>query len=233
LGQLLDRLSSGAEVYFQNPAIGKATTFYSLPASYAMAPGAQFLKSTGLLHRKDTFKGCLEKTCTKLQTVLEGMRTKDGYGLWSMFKLAETHKGYNDRAQNGAYGDEWKQNSDPVISMEGMLWTELTFSVVALEHASEYTQRWSGLSDDLDAYTVLWSVLGNVMGVQYELASFADAKELFKKLASGPDMIDRLPEGHSWRKAMNELLETFHQALGWKSTLESIFGKIGVYGLFG
>jgi len=189
--------------------LGMATTFDSLPASYYLNPGARFLKSTGALHNPKKFEGRLQRTCGVLNQVLAGMLADTGYGLSTMYQLGKTHRGYDDAAKRGVYGSEWTQNADPIISMEGMLWTELTFSVVALQNMYRYQPFWRSFSDgQRNAYTILWSVLGNAMGVPYEFATYADANELFTRIQNGPDMVDRLPKDNPSVQATKELKAT-------------------------
>lgn len=222
--QLQDISRRAVSLYLGSSAqiIGRATLTDSLPASYGLYQGARLLVATGQLASMDTFGKRMKQTQDSIMAIMSGMAQPDGIGLWSAYLLGKRHANLDRLAGKGLYGAQFNETKDPVISMEGMLWTELTFSVVMLR-ATQEQAKWS--QDDRNALTILWSLLGNALGVPYEFSTFEAAEEIFRRLKAGPDHYLQLPPENAERKAVEKLFGTFNP---FKSAIDALTAKDSV-----
>lgn len=204
-------------VYFEH--MKKMLSLCSLPTVYKLSQISRFLVTTGKLMDMGDAAGRIHDTSGRLYDIIAHVRGRPGggTGLVHMYNLAKFHESFSSTAnRGGGTFKAWAETMSHSMNMEMMLWTELTFSVVLL-NGMEKLLKVKLPAEMRDAWIVLWSVLGNMMGVRQEFTSYEDAAAVFSAMKGGPDFYSKLPGDHAERAAASKLVETLLSLLSMKT----------------
>lgn len=223
-GQVVDLMTKGANFFFDNmEVVKKVLGVCSLPTSYKLIQVARVLWATGELGA-NSVKHRVGNTGKWIYDIMEqaGRDPNEGHAFSKAFSLGNIHARKDARALAGKrpFTSDWQETPFPSINMEMMLWVELCFSVVTLD-GMERVMHMDLTEDEKDTWVVIWSLLGNALGVRHEFYSYAAAKQVFESLRKGPDFYKALRPDHVERQAVRNLVQALLSHTGLPQDMET------------